>query len=175
MTIKYLELTPGCAPVINENGDAFDLKAAETITVHRFRAKNKNTENMEPTYYSPTNTLVKLGIAMKLPKGIVADLKPRSSTYKKWYLLQTNSVGLIDSSYCGNEDEWKIPVIATSTSHIHKGDRICQFELRPSQNAPWYVWLKWIFKRGIKFEKVDSLTTSGYNRGGFGEGTKHLD
>ena len=49
--------------------------------------------------------LIPLGVAMQLPEGYEARLAPRSSTYKKYHILQTNSVGVIDNSYCGDEDE----------------------------------------------------------------------
>ena len=39
-----------------------------------------------------------LGVAMELPKGYEAEIRPRSSTFKNYGLIQTNSVGTIDNS-----------------------------------------------------------------------------
>jgi dUTP pyrophosphatase len=98
-------------------------------------------------------TLIPLGVSMKLPEGYEAHLAPRSSTFKKWGLLQTNGVGVIDESYCGDGDEWCMPVFATRAVEIAKGDRICQFRIM--QKMP-----------PVEFVIVDHLTDE--NRGGFG-------
>ena len=90
---------------------------------------------------------------MKLPNGYEAHIAPRSSTYKKWGIIQANSVAVIDNSYCGNEDEWKYPVIALRSTHIYKNDRICQFRI--VENQPQ-----------IEFNLVNQLEDS--SRGGFG-------
>ena len=73
--------------------------------------------------------LVPLGVSMQLPEGYEARTAPRSSTFKRWGLLQANSVGIIDNSYCGTNDEWKLPVYATRDTVLEKGDRICQFRI----------------------------------------------
>lgn len=75
------------------------------------------------------NVVIPLGIAVELPKGCTAIIAPRSSTYKKWGIIQSNSIGIIDESYCGDNDEWGMPVIAFRKTHIHKDDRICQFRV----------------------------------------------
>jgi dUTP pyrophosphatase len=174
MKIKVKVLTEGCMPIINEKGDAFDLRAAADVILNAPQAGVLHQENNKKLRDVKFNnfTIIPLGIAMELPKNFVADLRPRSSMFKKWYICQTNTPGLIDSSYCGDEDEWGLPVIAMSKSHICKGDRLCQFEIRPSQKATWWQWLKWIFKRKIEFVQVDTLGNK--SRGGFGEGTKNV-
>lgn len=73
--------------------------------------------------------LIPLGVSMKLPEGYEANVVPRSSTYKHWGILQTNSFGVIDSSYCGDNDQWFMPVYATRDTTIHFNDRICQFRI----------------------------------------------
>ena len=78
---------------------------------------------------------------------------PRSSTFKRWGILQANSVGVIDNSYCGTNDEWKLPVYATRDTVIEKGDRICQFRIFEVQPA-------------IEFEECETLSDT--DRGGFG-------
>lgn len=97
--------------------------------------------------------LIPLGVAMELPEGYEALLAPRSSTYRKYHILQTNSVGVIDHSYCGDEDEWKFPAYATEMTVIHKNERICQFRIQKVQPE-------------IEFEEVSAL--GHVNRGGFG-------
>lgn len=77
--------------------------------------------------------IIHLGVAMKLPEGYEAYLAPRSSTFKRWGVIQTNSVGVIDSSYCGNGDEWGMPVYATKAVTIPRGTRLCQFRIQKSQ------------------------------------------
>lgn len=95
-----------------DGGDWIDLRAGEDI------------ELFAGSYYE-----IPLGVAMELPKGYSAIIIPRSSTFKKWGIIQTNSVGLIDESYCGDNDEWKLPIMAMRKTKIHKNDRICQFRV----------------------------------------------
>lgn len=102
--------------------------------------------------------LIPLGISMKLPEGYEAHVVPRSSTFKTWGLLQTNSCGIIDNSYCSSSDEWKVPMLATRDTVIEAGDRICQFRIMKNQPE-------------IVFEEVESL--DGTPRGGFGSTGKN--
>ena len=97
--------------------------------------------------------LIPLGIAVKLPEGYEAHLVPRSSTFKTWGILQSNSMGVVDNSYCGSNDEWKMPVYATRDTVIEVNDRICQFRIM--ENQP-----KLSFVECDKLEDID--------RGGFG-------
>ena len=117
-------------------GDWIDLRVADTLEL-----KEGNT------YKIP------LGVAMKLPKGYEALIIPRSSTFFKYGLIQGNSVGLIDNSYCGDKDEWCYPVYAMRDIIIPKGTRICQFRLLKNQDK-------------IHFYEVRNL--SHISRGGFG-------
>ena len=111
-------------------------------------------------------TLIPLGVAMQVPKGCEAVLAPRSSTFKKWGILQTNGVGVIDYLYSSDRDEWKMPVIATKAVTIPKGTRIAQFRVQLSQKATFWQKLKWFFSGGIKIQRVNSLNNP--TRGGFG-------
>ena len=90
---------------------------------------------------------------MQLPKGYEAHVVPRSSTFKRYRVIMTNSVGIIDSAYCGDGDEWQFPVYSTETTIIPKNERICQFRIVKTQ--PYAV-----------IEKVDHLGNK--NRGGLG-------
>lgn len=97
--------------------------------------------------------IIPLGIAMQIPRGYEAIIVPRSSTFKKWGILQTNSIGVIDNDYNGDNDWWGMPVIAMRDTVICKGDRIAQFRLFKNQDK-------------INFIKVDKLGNK--DRGGFG-------
>lgn len=121
---------------IDEKSDWVDLRAAERIEL-------KTGEF----------SLIPLGIGIKLPDGYEAHVAPRSSTYKNYGIIQVNSVGVIDESFCGNDDEWKMPVLATRDSIIEINDRICQFRIIKKQPL-------------LVFEEVTEM--SDVNRGGHG-------
>ena len=97
--------------------------------------------------------LISLGISMELPKGYEAHIVPRSSTFKNFGIIQTNHQGVIDESYCGDNDIWKYPAYALRDTVIHKNDRICQFRIVEHQPT-------------ICFEEVEHL--EGEDRNGFG-------
>ena len=117
-------------------GDWIDLRAAETVTMNNGDFK-----------------LISLGISMKLPEGYEAHVVPRSSTFKKWGVLQTNSMGVIDNSYSGTNDIWRFPALAMRDTTINKNDRICQFRIIKRQPT-------------VQFEEVETLDS--VDRGGFG-------
>ena len=117
-------------------GNWIDLRAAETITMKKgdFR-------------------LISLGISMKLPEGYEAHVAPRSSTFKNFKIIQTNSFGIIDNSYSGENDIWRFPAYAMEDTTICEGDRICQFRIQETMPT-------------ITFEVVDHMEDK--DRGGFG-------
>lgn len=117
-------------------GDWIDLRASERVVMRKGDL-----------------TLIPLGVAMQLPEGYEAIVAPRSSTPKNFGILCANSIGIIDESYCGDEDEWKFPAYAIRDTIIEKNDRICQFRLLYHQ--PEY-----------DIEVVDVLGND--NRGGIG-------
>ena len=84
--------------------------------------------------------MIPLGVAMKLPEGYEAHIVPRSSTYKNYGLIQTNHMGVVDESYCGDNDQWHMPVYALRDTVIHVNDRICQFRIMEHQ--PKIVWTR---------------------------------
>lgn len=110
--------------------------------------------------------LLGLGFAMKLPKGYEAILAPRSSTFKEFGLIPSDAIGVIDNTYCGDNDEWKFAGLALRAGQIEDGDRFCQFKIQLSQYATVWQKIKWLFTSGFEFEIVDHL--SGNDRGGFG-------
>ncbi len=121
---------------MEQHGDWIDLRAAETV-------------EMTPGEFR----IISLGVSMKLPAGYEAHLAPRSSTFKKWGILQTNGVGVIDELYCGDDDVWGFPALAMRQTIINKGDRIAQFRLVEKMDM-------------VDFVRVDQLDTE--SRGGFG-------
>ena len=119
-----------------ENGDWIDLRSAEDVEMKAGEFR-----------------LVSLGVSMQLPEGYEAHIVPRSSTCKKWGIIQANHMGVVDNSYCGDNDIWKFPAIAVRDTIIYKNDRICQFRIMKKQPE-------------FEFEEVDYL--EGPDRGGFG-------
>ena len=97
--------------------------------------------------------MIPLGVAMKLPEGYEAHIVPRSSTYKNYGLIQTNHMGVVDESYCGDNDQWFFPAFALRDTVINVNDRICQFRIMEHQPK-------------IVFEEVEALSAP--DRGGFG-------
>lgn len=97
--------------------------------------------------------LIPLGVAMELPEGYEAHVVPRSSTFKNFGIIQTNHMGVIDESYCGDHDQWFFPAYALRDTEIHVNDRICQFRIMEHQPA-------------IAFAEVECLGNE--NRGGHG-------
>lgn len=93
-------------------GDWIDLRSAETLDLKQGEYR-----------------LIRLGVGMILPDGYEAIVAPRSSTPSKIGVLMSNSIGVIDSSYSGDADEWKFPAYAIRDTHIEKNDRICQFRI----------------------------------------------
>ena len=97
--------------------------------------------------------LIPLGVAMELPEGYEAHVVARSSRYRTFGIIQTNTFGVVDESYCGDNDEWCFPVIALRDTVIHVNDRIAQFRIEKHQPR-------------ISFAETEHL--SGEDRGGFG-------
>lgn len=171
MTIKILEKIPGSMPHIIAKGDWIDLYTTEDIQLNAPKAhklhKRKQESHTEITRDVVFDSkLSSLGVAMQLPMGFEAWIAPRSSTFKKFGLIQTNSPGIIDNSYNGNNDVWHMSVVATRKVMIPKGTRIAQFRIQLSQKATIWQKLRWLFSSGIKLQKVNSLGNE--NRGGFG-------
>ena len=154
-------------PEINEKGDLFDVFSNEDVKLLGPQAGVQHTvDNNKVRDVSFTNALIGLGFAMEIPKGFKANLYPRSSTYKTWGIICGDSVGQIDNSYCGNNDEWKVNAVAMRSTEIHKGDKIAQFEIVPSSKATLLQKLKWLFSSKIEFIETDNFNNP--DRNGFG-------
>ena len=117
-------------------GDWIDLRAAEDVFIKAGEYK-----------------AIPLGIAMELPKGYEALVVPRSSTFKKHRVRLANSIGVIDESYKGDNDEWHFLAEAKEDTLILKNDRICQFRIIKHQPR-------------LKLVEVESLGNA--DRGGIG-------
>lgn len=110
--------------------------------------------------------MIPLGIGMILPKGFEALVAPRSSTPKKFGILSANSIGIIDNSYSGDNDEWKFVAYALRKTTINPGDRICQFRIQLSQKATIKDKLRWLLSNKITLKQVNRLNS--VDRNGFG-------
>ncbi len=134
--IKYFTDEIDKLGYIDGKSDWIDLRAAQTVELKAGEFK-----------------LIPLGIAMQLPKGYEAHIVPRSSTFKNFGIIQTNSQGIIDETYCGPNDQWFFPAYALRDTIINLNDRICQFRIMKHQPT-------------INF-KINSLENND-NRGGHG-------
>ena len=134
--IRYFtdEIEPLC--YVDGKSDWIDLRAAETVALKAGEFR-----------------LIPLGVGMKLPTGYEALVAPRSSTFKNFGVLQANSLGIVDESYCGDNDQWRWPAYAVRDTVIHVNDRICQFRIIEHQPK-------------LEFCPVEHL--DGPDRGGFG-------
>ena len=141
--IKYFEGANKLKSI--EKGDWIDLYANKEIFIPKGQ-----------------RAMIPLGIAMELPKGYEAHIVPRSSTFKTWGIILVNSVGIIDNSYNGDNDQWHFPAYCLESrtivdgregTLIQKGDRICQFRIVENQPS-------------IEFIEVESLGNE--DRGGLG-------
>lgn len=119
-----------------DNGDWIDLRSAIDIELKANEFK-----------------LIPLGVGMKLPKDYEAHIVPRSSTFKNFGIIQTNHQGVIDESYCGNNDQWYFPAYALRDTKISKNDRICQFRIMKKQP-------------NVQFDEIEVLDNN--DRGGIG-------
>ena len=128
----------GASPTLEKSsiGDWIDLYCAKETVLH-----------------AGDRAYISQGVSMKLPDGYEAIIAPRSSTFKRYGILQTNGIGIIDNSYCGDGDIWMAPVYATRDITIPRGARICQFRIQKKQPD-------------IEFISVRSLGSE--NRGGLG-------
>lgn len=134
--IKYFTDKIDKLTYVEGKSDWIDLRSAEDVTLKKGEFK-----------------LISLGVAMELPEGYEAHVVPRSSTFKNFGIIQANHQGVVDNTYCGDNDQWFMPVYAVRDTQIHVNDRICQFRIMKNQPK-------------IVFEEVTSLGNE--DRGGHG-------
>lgn len=139
-----------------EVGDWIDLRVRD---VKIFSFDGDPLDNAVPNdgnyFIYSKDLVVKIytGVAMKLPDSYEAHVLPRGSTFKHTGLIQTNSMGIIDNSYCGDNDEWIIPMFALKDGSVEKYQRIAQFRIVKNMES-------------VVFDEVDVLGTT--DRNGFG-------
>lgn len=165
--IEYLSVDYKDLPLLNNiiescNGEEENLK---NIVRVKFFADKKDVEMarhgdyydlrsaIDKSYKAGEAVLIPLGVGMILPTGYSAIVVPRSSTFKNFGLIMTNSMGIIDNAYCGDNDQWHFAGYAFRDGHISKGDRLCQFRLEKIQPQFHFIEVKSLF---------------GEDRGGFG-------
>lgn len=136
LKVRYISKEIEHLQYIDRKSDWIDLRSAENVTLKAGEFK-----------------IIKLGVAIKLPDGYEAHIVPRSSTFKNFGVIQTNHMGVIDETYCGDDDQWGMPVYAVRDTEIHVNDRLCQFRIMEHQPK-------------VNFEEVETL--GGQSRGGFG-------
>lgn len=141
LKIKYLNNEITRLEYIDGKSDWIDLRSAERVELKAGEFR-----------------LIHLGVAIELPEGYEAHIVPRSSTFKNFGIIQTNSMGIIDETYCGPNDWYRFPALAVRDTVIDVNDRICQFRIERHQPR-------------IQFEEVEDLT--GADRGGFGSTGKN--
>ncbi len=134
--IKYYDDSMERLDYIENKSDWIDLRVSEDVVMKKGEFR-----------------LIPLGVAMELPEGYEALVVPRSSTFRNFGIIQANSCGVIDESYCGDNDEWRFPAFAVRDTQIHRGDRICQFR---------------IIEHQPKINFVEVTTLDNEDRGGFG-------
>lgn len=134
--IKYFTDRIERLKYIDGKSDWIDLRAAEDVELKAGEFK-----------------LIPLGIAMQLPEGYEAHIVPRSSTFKNFGIIQTNHMGIVDETYCGDNDQWFMAAYALRDTVIHVNDRICQFRIMKHQPK-------------IEFNEVTFLDNA--DRGGHG-------
>ena len=136
LRIKYFTEDIEKLAYIGGKSDWIDLRAAKEVTLKKGEF-----------------ALIPLGVAMELPAGYEAHVVPRSSTFKNFGIIQTNHMGVIDESYCGDQDQWFFPAYALRDTVIHVNDRICQFRIMEHQPK-------------LEFEETNTLGNA--DRGGHG-------
>lgn len=162
--VKIKTIRPSAQLPVKNNGNWYDCFVNKISLVRGDKLQKSFNENVfdnvdelsviTPIKYKIGDVLIcSLGFAMELGKGYEAHIIPRSSTFAKKGLILTNSVGLIDSSYCGDEDEWVAVFYATRPGSIKVHDRLVQMTIQKSNP-------------NVDFEEVDSLNNP--NRGGYG-------
>ena len=139
--IKYFSQEIEKLRYVDGKSDWIDLRAAKEVVLKKGEF-----------------ALIPLGVAMELPAGYEAHVVPRSSTFKNFGVIQTNSMGVIDETYCGDNDQWFFPAYALRDTVIHVNDRICQFRIMEHQPA-------------LDFEETDVLGNE--DRGGHGSTGKN--
>ena len=136
LKIKYHSKEIEKLDYIAGKSDWIDLRSAQDVTMKKGEF-----------------CLISLGVSIQLPRGYEAVIVPRSSAFRNFGIIQTNHMGVIDETYCGDHDLWMMPALAVRDTHIRVNDRICQFRNQKHQPV-------------IVFEETEQLGNP--DRGGLG-------
>lgn len=138
LLIRYHREMHPSLPDVVKYGNFIDLYSAETVTLK-----------------AGESTTIDLGVSVQCPEGYWMQMVPRSSTFKKYHILQTNSFGVIDTEYCGDNDILRLPVYATEDTVIPANERVCQFRL--VKDIPFDI---------TQVEKLENADRGGYGSTG---------
>ena len=132
-------------PQIISKGDWIDLANETKVELNGLKKTlYLIAENKQVSVYDTEYKQISLGVAMQLPKGFEAIVVARSGTFKTYGIFVPNAFGVIDNSYCGNNDIWQLPVISIKPTTIPTNTRICQFRIQLSQKANVWQKLRWL-------------------------------
>ena len=135
------------------NGDGLPLPAYETKGAAGMDLRAAENVVLEPggRYLMPT------GIAIALPAGHEAQVRPRSGLAVKHGVTVLNAPGTIDCDYRG---EIKVPLINHGEADfvVNRGDRIAQMVIAPVMQISW--------------QEVSVLEDTARGAGGFGSSGK---
>lgn len=146
-------------PKIIKKGEWIDLRASEEVVLNAPQAGTLKGHDVKHRDVISDVTYIPLGIAMKLPDGFEAIVASRSSAAKKMGVIMANGIGIVDNSYCGDNDQWMYPAIPLRKTSIAQNTRICQMRIQLSQKATIWQKIKWLFTSGIELVEVKSLDT----------------
>lgn len=108
----------------------------------------------EPVILQPGEwRLIPVGLAIALPEGYEAQVRPRSGLAAKFGISCVNTPGTIDADYRG---EIRVNLInhGSEPFTVNRGDRIAQMIIAPVTQASW--------------EPVETLDETARGTGGFG-------
>ena len=131
------------------NGDGLPLPSYETSGAAGMDLRAADSIVLKPG----TRYLMPTGLAIALPVGFEAQVRPRSGLAVKFGVTVLNAPGTIDCDYRG---EIKIPLInhGETDFNIARGDRVAQLLIAPVSKAGWI--------------EVDDLEETQRGSGGFG-------
>ena len=170
MKIKIYDHFDRELPKVIKKGEWIDLSIPYSIELFgpeakmlkRIRTKGEDNRTRDVEFHTE---FIDLGYVIKVPKGYEVHVLPRSSTFNKYGIVLSNSMGIIDNDYNGIDDKIKAYIIPFKHVNISEDTRLFQFRVELSQNATFWQKIKWLFSNKIE---VETFTPEDKNRGGFG-------
>ena len=144
--LKFINISDNPDPTFEKEGDSgFDLRSNISNSLGNIEIVQPGTVKMIPT-----------GIFVEVPKGYEVQVRSRSGLAGKRSVMVLNSPGTVDSGYRG-EILILLANFGKNNFEVKHGDRIAQGVVCP------------VFGEGLlKITKVDKLSESDRNTGGFG-------